>query len=161
MPQARLQRRLGHAMVLGLIAATGAYGAATAKAPVEPTPRIAMRARAAEPSPTPPPPPPPPAPTAAPVTTVAYVDDGSIVDIIRVAALRYGASPAQMIRVASCESGLNPGAYNPRSGATGLFQFMPATFYGNGGRDIWSARDQADVAARMFAAGRASAWACR
>ena len=31
------------------------------------------------------------------------------------------------ISIAACESGLDPGAYNPYSGAVGLFQFMPST----------------------------------
>lgn len=34
---------------------------------------------------------------------------------------------ARMVRVASCESGLNPYAVNQRSGATGIFQIIGAT----------------------------------
>jgi soluble lytic murein transglycosylase-like protein len=33
------------------------------------------------------------------------------------------------LQVATCESGLNPSAYNP-SGATGLFQIIPSTWNG-------------------------------
>jgi len=47
------------------------------------------------------------------------------------------------------------------SGAEGLFQFKPATFYGHGGHNIWDPADQADVAARMFSQGLASQWTCR
>lgn len=86
---------------------------------------------------------------------------GAVADIIRAAAAKWGADPNQLLRVASCESGLNPNAYNSRSGATGLFQFKPATFYGHGGHNIWDAADQADVAAHMFSQGLASEWSCK
>jgi hypothetical protein len=83
-----------------------------------------------------------------------------IAQIIRDAAARHGVDGDRMLRVAMCESGLNPNAQN-RSGATGLFQFKPATFYGHGGHNIWDPADQAEIAARMFAQGYASAWTCR
>jgi LysM repeat protein len=51
---------------------------------------------------------------------------GSIVDMIHQVFGPYG---DQAVRVATCESSLNPNAYNP-SGATGLFQIMPATWAG-------------------------------
>jgi hypothetical protein len=60
-----------------------------------------------------------------------------------------------------CESHLNPNSYNAGSGATGLFQFMPSTFYAHGGHNIWDAADQSDVAAHMFAQGLAYEWGCR
>ena len=85
----------------------------------------------------------------------------AILQIIRSAAARFGADGDQMVRVATCESGLNPRAYDARSGASGLFQFMPGTFYGHGGRDIWDAADQSNVAAQMFSHGQAGAWACK
>lgn len=84
-----------------------------------------------------------------------------MIAIIRAAAARYGASGDQMVRVAMCESGLNPRAYSASSGASGLFQFMPGTFYGHGGKNIWDPYDQSNVAAQMFAQGQASAWTCR
>jgi hypothetical protein len=84
-----------------------------------------------------------------------------IISIIRTAASRYGANGDQMVRVARCESGLNPRAYDPNSGASGLFQFMPGTFYGHGGHDIWDPTDQSNVAAKMFAQGQSGAWTCK
>jgi hypothetical protein len=85
----------------------------------------------------------------------------AMIVIIQAAAARYGANGDQMVRVARCESGLNPRAYSASSGASGLFQFMPGTFYGHGGRDIWDPYDQSNIAAQMFAQGQASAWTCR
>jgi hypothetical protein len=117
------------------------------------------------PTPPPPPPPPPPpasAPTLKPrlVAVVIPASRGDIAAIIRAAAARHGVNGDQLLRVAMCESGLNPTAQN-RSGASGLFQFKPATFYGHGGHNIWDPYDQADVAARMFSQGLASMWTCR
>jgi len=80
--------------------------------------------------------------------------------IIRAAAGRYNQDGDRMVRVATCESSLNPRAYDAGSGASGLFQFMPATFYGHGGHDIWDAADQSNVAARMFSQGDAQQWTC-
>ncbi|HVA20487.1 MAG TPA: transglycosylase SLT domain-containing protein [Candidatus Micrarchaeia archaeon] len=80
--------------------------------------------------------------------------------IIAAAATRHHVAPGWLLRVAVCESGLDPLAYNAGSGASGLFQFMPGTFYGNGGRNLWDPVEQAEVAATMFAAGESSAWAC-
>jgi soluble lytic murein transglycosylase-like protein len=91
---------------------------------------------------------------------VVPVSGGSIASIIRAAAARYGVDGDRLVRVAMCESGLNPNASN-LSGAEGLFQFKSATFYGHGGHNIWDPADQSDVAARMFAQGMASQWTCR
>ncbi len=85
---------------------------------------------------------------------------GSIRAIIFAAAKRYGVAYSWLLSTAECESGLNPNAVNTSSGATGLFQFMPATFYGHGGTDIWSAYQQANIAAQMFAAGESNQWVC-
>jgi peptidoglycan hydrolase CwlO-like protein len=83
-----------------------------------------------------------------------------VMAIIREAAARWNQDADRLIRVARCESGLNPRAYNRSSGASGLFQFMPGTFYGNGGHDIWDAADQSNIAAKMFSQGRSGAWGC-
>jgi soluble lytic murein transglycosylase-like protein len=89
------------------------------------------------------------------------VNKQAIADIIRAAAARYGDDPNQLLRVAMCESGLNPNAYNPYSGATGLFQFKPPTFAAHGGQNIWDATDQANIAAKMFSQGLAYEWGCK
>jgi chromosome segregation ATPase len=84
-----------------------------------------------------------------------------IIAIIRAAADRYNDNGDQLVRVANCESHLNPRAYDQASGASGLFQFMPGTFYAHGGHDIWDAADQSDVAAKMFSQGYSYEWTCR
>ncbi|HEV8669825.1 MAG TPA: G5 domain-containing protein [Candidatus Limnocylindria bacterium] len=98
--------------------------------------------------------PPPPAP-------------GDIESIIRDAAAIWGADPSQLLRVAWCESRYNPLAYNARSGASGLFQFMPATWAANsvragyGGASVFDAVASANVAAYMFHNGQAGQWSCK
>ena len=115
---------------------------------------------------TPPPPPPPPkAPVAQPVVQagpeIAAPSEAAIEQIILSASERYGVSYGWLLSVAKCESSLNPLAVNRSSGASGLFQFMPATFYGHGGTDLWSAAQQANIAAKMFSIGESSEWVCK
>jgi uncharacterized protein YabE (DUF348 family) len=87
--------------------------------------------------------------------------------IIRDAAAAQGANADQLLRVAYCESRFNPGAYNSSSGASGLFQFMPATWAANSvragyaGASVWDPVASANVAAYMFARGQAGQWSCR
>jgi len=84
---------------------------------------------------------------------------------IAAASRRYGVSYAWLLRVATCESGLNPSASNP-SGAQGLFQFMSGTYAtyaarsGVGG-SVWAAVTSARVAAYMFKNGMSDQWSCR
>lgn len=91
---------------------------------------------------------------------------GGVAQIIESAASRFGVSYGWLLRVANCESHLNPMARNP-SGASGLFQFMPQTFAhyaaiaGHSGASIWDARAQADTAAYMFSIGQSGQWSCR
>jgi len=59
-------------------------------------------------------------------THAAPVANGSVASMIYQV---FGAYGSAAINVARCESGLNPGAYNP-SGAAGVFQIMPGTWAG-------------------------------
>ena len=169
-------RRLTHLMIMAVAVIPVTLTAASAHTAPAAHPRIQLAATVQDrpedfrqipadlPSPTP-----SAAPTAKPVVKpVAYVprpvyvpaNKTQIAAMIRAAAARYGANGDQLVRVAMCESGLNPNARNA-SGAEGLFQFKPGTFYGHGGHNIWDPADQADVAARMFAQGLAHEWTCR
>ncbi len=103
---------------------------------------------------------------AAPALTASAPAMGSnsnVVNIITAAANRYGQSPAAMIRVAQCESSLNPNAVNRSSGASGLFQFMPGTWkttpYANA--NIFNAESNANAAAWMWSVGRRNEWVCQ
>jgi len=92
-------------------------------------------------------------------------DSGStdIVSIIYAAADRYGQPRADMLRVAECESNLDPNAVNPISGASGLFQFLPSTWattpYAND--NIFDPWASANAAGWMWSVGRRGEWACQ
>jgi soluble lytic murein transglycosylase-like protein len=86
---------------------------------------------------------------------------GTIRQIIWAAAKEYNVSYSWLLGVAECESGLDPTDVNRVSGASGLFQFMPATFHAHGGTDIWDPVQQADIAAKMFSMGESGEWVCR
>jgi uncharacterized protein YraI len=94
-------------------------------------------------------------------------DDGSytereIIRIIYAAADRYGQSRSAMLAVARCESLLDPNAYNPRSAASGLFQFLPGTWattpFAN--ESIFDPVSNANAAAWMWSVGRRNEWVC-
>lgn len=68
-----------------------------------------------------------------------------------------------LYRIASRESGLYPSAYNHWSGASGLFQFLPSTYWPYARRigetrSIFNAYANANVAAYMFSIGLSYAW---
>jgi soluble lytic murein transglycosylase-like protein len=73
------------------------------------------------------------------------------------AAQEYGLDPTYLLSVASCESGLNPGAYNP-AGYHGLFQFDQTTWAAYGYGSIYDPVAQSRTAARLLAAGQSSRW---
>lgn len=85
------------------------------------------------------------------------------------AVLLFGIPYAVFLRIATCESGLNPHASNGSN--FGLFQFAPATFdqgatglYRNTGvvaRSVWNALDNAYVAGYLFATGQSPEWSCQ
>jgi hypothetical protein len=100
---------------------------------------------------------------AAPASTAAPAPaGGDVVSIIYAAAAAYGQSGDDMLRVATCESGLNPYAYNP-AGWYGLFQFVPGTFAGTpyGAYDIFDPWANANAAAWMWSVGRRGEWTCQ
>jgi len=64
-------------------------------------------------------------------------------------------------RVMKCESMCRSWAKNSTSEASGLMQFMPSTFHGNSGVNIWDGREQLEVALRMYRNGQAWQWSCK
>lgn len=104
-------------------------------------------------------------PGAAPAPNPGSGSQEAIIDIIYAAADRWGQPRADMLRVARCESNLDPRAVNRSGGASGLFQFMPGTFAGtpNGkrGDDIFNAYSSADAAGWMWANGMRNHWECQ
>jgi len=93
----------------------------------------------------------------------APTEADGIVGIIYAAADAYGQPRDDMLRVADCESNLNPNAVNGSSGASGLFQFMPGTWattpYAD--QDIFDPVANANAAAWMWDNGRRNEWTCQ
>ncbi len=91
--------------------------------------------------------------------------DAEMIQIIYQAADKWGQSRADMLRVARCESHLDPNIVNPASGTSGLFQFMPSTFAftpnGKAGANIFDPWQNADAAGWMWANGMRHHWACQ
>jgi len=118
-------------------------------------------------------PPPKPQPTAAPARpavimrpapTLFTPPPGSGGDGLAAIYAVFNGSPglSWALRVANCESHYNPLAVNRYSGASGLFQFMPATWNANfPGWNIWDPMAQAHAALVFYNAGRQSAWTCK
>lgn len=86
-----------------------------------------------------------------------------IVAIIYAAAARYGQNGDDMLRVAECESGLDPSQVTPPYNASGLFQFLPGTWattpYAD--QDIFDPVANANAAAWMWSVGRRGEWVCQ
>lgn len=92
----------------------------------------------------------------------SYTHD-EIIQIIYAAADEYGQPRADMLRVAQCESTLNPNAVNASSGASGLFQFMPGTWaitpFAN--EDIFDPVMSAKATGWMWQNGMRNHWVCQ
>jgi murein DD-endopeptidase MepM/ murein hydrolase activator NlpD len=81
----------------------------------------------------------------------------------------FGAYAPQALAVARCESGYNPGAWNPTpvwdgEHAQGVFQIIPSTYARSGeGGSVWNAWDNINAAYRIFARDGYSwrEWACK
>ena len=86
-----------------------------------------------------------------------------ILNFIDKAAKKYGQSESAMVRVARCESVLDPCAVNPSGPYYGLFQFLKSTWkttpYGD--RDIFDPEAQSLATAWMWKQGRKNEWACQ
>jgi soluble lytic murein transglycosylase-like protein len=82
---------------------------------------------------------------------------GTITEIIYAAAAEFGLDGEYLGSVASCESGLDPGAVNP-VGYYGLFQFDEETWAAYGYGSIYDPVAQARTAAELLAAGEYSRW---
>lgn len=87
----------------------------------------------------------------------------AILRYIRRAARKYGQSRRAMIRVARCESNLDPCAYSRSGPYYGLFQYLKSTWkstpYHN--RDIYDPKAQAMATGWMWKHGRKDEWACK
>lgn len=86
-----------------------------------------------------------------------------IISVIQQAAAAYGQNPDDMVRVARCESNLNPRAVDPSGSYHGLFQFVPSTFASTpyGDQDIYDPWANAHAAAWMWSEGKKSSWVCQ
>jgi hypothetical protein len=86
-----------------------------------------------------------------------------ILDFIAKAAKKYDQSNKVMVRVARCESSLNPCAYNKSGPYYGLFQFLKSTWKTTPYKDksIYDPEAQALAAAWMWKQGRKKEWACQ
>jgi hypothetical protein len=86
-----------------------------------------------------------------------------IIGFIKQAAKKYGQSEDVMIRVARCESTLNPCAVNPAGPYYGLFQYLKSTWKSTpyGDRDIFDPEAQALATGWMWKQGRKNEWACK
>lgn len=102
-----------------------------------------------------------PAPTS-PGNSGSYTQD-QIINIIYAAADRYGQPRADMLRVARCESVLDPNAVNASGGSYGLFQFIPSTWATTpyAGDDIFDPYASANAAGWMWQQGRRNEWVCQ
>jgi hypothetical protein len=100
---------------------------------------------------------PSPTPTATQTPAPVPAPAGTVSSIIYSAAANAGISGSYLLSVASCESSLNPGAYNS-GGYYGLFQFDQQTWSAYGYGSIYDPVAQANTAARLLAAGQSSRW---
>ena len=89
--------------------------------------------------------------------------EAEIIAIIYAAADEYGQPREDMLRVARCESVLDPNAVNATSGASGLFQFLDGTW----ARTPWADQNVFDPVANAYATewmwdqGNRNEWVCQ
>jgi soluble lytic murein transglycosylase-like protein len=89
-----------------------------------------------------------------------------MLDLIIQAARRHGVPEAELLAVVWCESRFDPRAVNPRSGASGLFQFVPSTWRVASRAAGWAGASPFDPVAAADVGGywykrRPQDWSCR
>jgi hypothetical protein len=101
--------------------------------------------------------------SAADTSGAAAAAGGDIVSIIYAAAAYYGQNGDDMLRVATCESGLDPNNVTPPYDASGLFQFLPSTWASTpyASQSIFDPVANAYAAAWMWSVGRRGEWVCQ
>jgi hypothetical protein len=89
--------------------------------------------------------------------------EDEILRFIARAASDYGQSERAMVRVARCESTLNPCALNSDGPYYGLFQYLKSTWRSTpyGERDIYDPQAQALATGWMWDQGRKNEWTCK
>ena len=100
---------------------------------------------------------------AQPSSSSGASSEEEIIRIIHEAADSYGQDREDMVRVARCESGLDPNAVGGGGAYHGLFQFVPSTFAGTpyGDQNIYDPWANANAAAWMWSEGRRNEWVCQ
>lgn len=106
-----------------------------------------------------------------PVAAPKAAPTGSSVEqIIREAARRHGVDEEYLLRIARCESGLNPSAvnhgYNENGNPSGLFQHLSGYYPARAAKygyspDVFDAYSNANTTAAMFADGQQYLWECK
>jgi len=95
-------------------------------------------------------------------TAAATLRDGSYSDMIHQVFGQYG---DQAVHIASCESSMNPNAYNGVLGASGLFQIIPGTWASTSeaGQSAYNPYANIHAAYEIFARDgyRWSEWQCQ
>ena len=114
-----------------------------------------------------------PTPTPSPLsnTSSGFMSAEAIQAIIIKWAEHYGVDSAWLLRIAECESSMNPANinlhYSDGGNPSGLFQYVPPTWAsfsakaGLPGANIWDVEAQAQVTAWAFANGLSGHWECK
>jgi soluble lytic murein transglycosylase-like protein len=94
---------------------------------------------------------------------------GDVEAIVRAAANKYGVNPDYLVKIARCESGLNPFSVNrnyyENGNPSGLFQHLSGYYAARAQKygyspDVFNAYSNANVTAAMFAEGLNGLWEC-
>lgn len=104
-------------------------------------------------------------------TPAPSIGGGSVEQIVREAARKYGLDEEHFVRIAKCESGMTPTSvnynYNENGYPSGLFQHLSgywparAEKYGYAGASVFDPVANANVTAGMFRDGASNLWECR